>query len=216
MAPTRDDGDQVDLDSLRRRGLCCVWALYALYFAAVFSAILASTGGGLVAAPRAAFWDRPVLDQFRFIALRAAANNLPDLLSVALYMKMTRHYMSSSVHPAQAEQEDSVDDLGSINSAVFPAEAWPAPPQLPPPPQQQQDQQQESFAKVMRILRLHAATSLLDVLAAALIFIRARAARLVVAYHVMLALALWLPLYIVKTSFKQMDRMAETFCRLVC
>ena len=68
----------------------------------------------------------------------------------------------------------------------------------------------------MRILRLHAATSLLDVLAAALIFIRARAARLVVAYHVMLALTLWLPLYIVKTSFKQMDRMAETFCRLVC
>ena len=215
MAPTRDDGDQVDLDSLRRRGLFCVWALYALYFAAVFSAILASTGGGLVAAPRAAFWDRPVLDQFRHLVLRAAANNLPDLLSVALYMKMTRHYKSSSVHPAQAEQEDSVDDLGSINSAVFPAEAWPAPPQQQQQ-QQQQDQQQESFAKVMRILRLHAATSLLDVLAAALIFIRARAARLVVAYHVMLALTLWLPLYIVKTSFKQMDRMAETFCRLVC
>ncbi len=68
----------------------------------------------------------------------------------------------------------------------------------------------------MRTLGLHAATSLADLLYALVPLLPDPEAVRVVAFHYSVVVAFWVPLAVVKANFKQLDGMADTFCRLVC
>ncbi len=67
-----------------------------------------------------------------------------------------------------------------------------------------------------KVLGYHACTCLLDMLYVLAPLIPGLGLRRIVAFHFSVVITYWVPLWIVKMNFRQMDNMVDTFFRIIC
>ena len=207
--------ESVDMEDLRKKSLFSVWLALFTHALLYFASVLLLNGGEFVATSarnlEGLTWSRRVA----YIMWRIVFNNIPDFASMVLYLKMTRHFNSTvqpsaavdqneeeqngGIHPVQAIQD--LDDEFGGNSSSPPLPAIPV--------------EDDNNSKILQILRVHLATSLLDV-SVNFVLLLPNPARRVALFHLMLGLGFWVPMAVIKTNFKQMDNMVNTFCLLVC
>ena len=192
----------------RRFGLLSVWATYASYGLLYFAGVLASSGGRLMLTPGGRYWDMGAAGKLLFISAKALFANSPDLASMYIFLKIRRHYKSVHPTPPPPAQEDQGG--GGVHPVGLFAEE-----DAPADNEEQSQDQGEEVSRIVRILRLHVATSLLDVLANGAFFLPGDS-RVFAIVFLLMVLTYWVPLLVIKANFTQMDKMAETFCLLVC
>ncbi len=201
---------------LRNVSVSMVWALFLFCVLVFHISVLLLNNGQFVMTPGGIFWSLAPHEQFTYFVTRGVIFEVPDWLSILVYLRLRHHYKKSSVHPAPLHQESTEEDQEQNGGGVFPAAAMDEGPLPQGPPSPSGLDNSHEIGKVMRILRLHLITTLIRYLLCFAIFIPGFAVKMVVSYHLFLISAFWIPLVVVKANFHQMDNMLDTFCLLVC
>ncbi len=213
-------GEPIDMAKLRRLGLSSVWAFFAAFNVAYAVIIGKFNGGKPLMVPGGTYWRMSARRQLLFVLARAAVFGLPDLLSAALYFCLRRHF--NKVNPAAAAEEEEGDDY--YIAGAFPADGVPTggegfepspPPPPPPPPPPSQGGGHEAN-RVMRVLRLHVLTTLVDFGSVLSLFVPSSPLNVVLFYHSLLAVSFWLPLLMARANFQQMGGSLATLRTLLC
>ncbi len=201
--------ESVDMVNLRKKSLFSVWLALLCHALLYFASVLLLNGGEFVLGR---LEEMTLAKRIIFVGWRVVFNNIPDFASMFLYLKMRKHLLST-VHPSEADVNDPQEE--EQNGGIHPVEAINdfGPPHSAPPPPASSSEHESS--KILRILHVHLATSLLDI-SLNFVLLLPNPARRIVLFHLMLALGFWVPMAVVKTNFKQMDNMVNTFCLLVC
>ncbi len=209
------------MERLRRKGILATWVSFCSFFATflfVFLKVLTSLGF-----PNANINMNGIA---KVVSVAVAATNFPDVLSIIVYIKLWLHFWKknndvdpSMVPEEQLPQNHQVEE----NSGVFPVEVGPAQPEndrhfsTPPNKNGGSTSVTENQAtKTLRILRYHVLTSLMDLTFSVLPQIPNLAVKRIVSYHISVIITFWIPLWVIKKNFKQMDNMVDSCCRIIC
>ncbi len=147
------------------------------------------------------------------ISVMIILTNIPDLVSICFYFKLWKH-LSNSIEPVAAAEGNAQDEAEGEAGGAFPADipvAWPIQEMendsaenghVEDPPN---DENTQRLKRVLRSLRYHSMTCLLDLLFAVVPQIPKKKGMVVVVHFYSLLVAYWIPLFVIKTNFKQMD-----------
>ncbi len=183
---------------------------------------------------------------FVVMACNVSFTNFPDFISISVYLVLWRKINKSvaPVGNGVAEDPGAQQDPGAFameeiqHGNIFPAEPHLGEP--PPIPQNEPGQNQPvklehictiawlanfeyfhpfvmlQIPNLIRALRWHAFTSLLDMTMLLLLLVPDLFLRIVLVQNLALVFTFWIPLVGMKKCFKEMDNMMDTFCILVC
>ncbi len=194
------------------------WGLYLFCVCAFNFTVLLINDGELFMTPGGVFWRLSEVEKFVFFVIRGMIFEVPDWLSILIYVLLRNHFKKCSVHPAPAPLHQDSEEVSEEDGGVFPAGAIDAVPEALPqmPPNPPPHDGSHEVGKVMKILRLHLATSFMKFTFCLITFVPSPSFKIILTYHAFLISSFWLPLVVVKANFHQMDNMLDTFCMLVC
>ncbi len=196
--------ESVDMEALRKRSVLILWSSFSSFSSAFLLALIwALTAHGWPTTPMT------VADRTSVVAVAVLVSNVPDLLSVAIYARMWRHFRkkANSVYPANQPSAEEDADSGGVfpGGAVFLA----ADDDL----EIQSQGEEDAAVKVMRTLRLHVLTSAFDLPLALYPLIPNRSVMRILGYHYSVIVTYWIPLYVIKSNFPQLDNILDALCQ---
>ena len=98
----------MDMVKLKRKSAAFVWvSSFLCFFGSMMPGLLLTTRQGW---PKTKYSKLPPWVIFATVGSNFALANVPDYFSIAIYIKMWRHYKSISVHPDIVGQEDHPQD----------------------------------------------------------------------------------------------------------
>ncbi len=210
----KKDEDEIDMDRLRRRSLLAVRMATIPLLVATFS-----IGYGILIMEGWPGVRIHEIDEDIFIlgyGIGMVVANIPDYVSIGIFFKMSVHFWkkkNATVHPA-VELEDQGEDFGGIwvggaeNGGGLPVPNVGEGQQAP-----HNDEQDEHKAKaVMKTLKISMMLSLLDMTLIVLMYYKCYPLGKTSGYLHQIVSGCWIPFFVVKSSFKQMDGFLKGLC----
>ncbi len=210
----------VEMDKLRRKGILVTWVSFSTFSAVYLFTFLTSLIS--LGFPHTNITQNGMA---YVVSVASAASNLPDIASIIVYIILWKHFnKSNSIGPTMPEHPHNQGEEEESISGVFPGGGVPGNPEhdrrsLPPIPKNKAGSTQETkkqAANTLRILRYHVLTSMVDVVFAVVALIPDLAMKRIAGFHLSVIVTFWIPLWVIKKNFKQMDNMVDSCWRIIC